>query len=61
MVNKFILVMHLISVGIIIGETVQFQFLEEIIPIGTLFITGFLVLHNIINRILVEHNDHIFK
>lgn len=58
---KFILIFHLILIGIMVGEIVHYQIVEEIITIATFFITGGLALQNIINRILNERDDHIYN
>jgi hypothetical protein len=52
MVNKIIVIFHLVILGIIVGGTVHFKNTDEIISLGTIFFTGYLALHNIINRML---------
>jgi hypothetical protein len=52
MVKKFIVIVHLIIFGIIIGGTVHLKSNDEIISIVTIFFTGLLALQNIIHKML---------
>jgi hypothetical protein len=59
MVNKIIVIFHLVMIGIIVGETVHFKHTDEIISLVTIFFAGCLALHNIINRMLDKQEEHV--
>jgi hypothetical protein len=59
MVKKIIVIFHLVIIGIIVGGTVHFKNTDEITSLGTIFFTGYLALHNIINRMLDKQKEHI--
>jgi hypothetical protein len=52
MVKKFIVIVHLIMLGIIVCGTVHFKSNNEIISLVTIFFTGFLALQNIIHKMV---------
>ena len=52
MVKKFIVIVHLIIFGIIIGDTVHFKSNDEILSLVTIFFAGLLALQNIVHKML---------
>jgi hypothetical protein len=57
MVKKFIVIVHLIILGIIVGGSIHFKSNNEIISLVTIFFTGFLALQNIIHKMLDTQED----
>ncbi|MDP4106449.1 MAG: hypothetical protein Q8935_16050 [Bacillota bacterium] len=59
MVNKIIVILHIVVLGIIVAGTVHFKSTNAIISVGTIFFTGCLALYNTINRMLDKQEEHI--
>jgi hypothetical protein len=54
MKSKFIVILHILILGIMVGSLAPFKIINEISSLGLLFATGCLVLQNTIKRMLDE-------
>ncbi|WML53515.1 hypothetical protein RCG17_02155 [Neobacillus sp. PS3-12] len=55
MEKRFVVIIHLIIFGFIIGGTVHFRSNDEAISLVTIFFTGILALQNIIHKMFDTH------